>query len=104
MLFPLENEVFFAAKELDKQRIAKVRNQESEEQGEELRRRQYMIPELSANTSGVTSLLIGSTVAYSTQIKGLAQMTLNELNYMIEISEGFGGQGAKFLMNMECAF
>mmetsp|Transcript_13098 Transcript_13098/g.26901 ORF Transcript_13098/g.26901 Transcript_13098/m.26901 type:complete len:556 (-) Transcript_13098:90-1757(-) len=55
-----ENEVFFAAKELDKQRIAKIR--------------------------------------------GLAQMTMNELNYMIEISEGFGGKGAKFLMNMECAF
>ena len=23
---------------------------------------------------------------------------------MIEISEGFGGRGAKFLMNMDCAF
>ena len=31
-------------------------------------------------------------------------MTLSELQYMIEISEGFGGQGDKFLMNMECAF
>lgn len=31
-------------------------------------------------------------------------MTLSELQYMIEISEGFEGKGAKFLMNMECAF
>ncbi|GMH54510.1 hypothetical protein TL16_g01687 [Triparma laevis f. inornata] len=55
-----ENEVFYAAKELDKKNISKV--------------------------------------------KGLPEMTLSELQYMIEISEGFGGKGAKFLMNMECAF
>ena len=33
-------------------------------------------------------------------VKGLPQMILNELKIMIEISEGFGGRGAKFLMNM----
>ena len=31
-------------------------------------------------------------------------MTLNELAFMVRITEGFGAKGAQFLMNMECAF
>ena len=38
------------------------------------------------------------------KVKGLPEMTINELQYMMAITEGFGTKGAQFLMNLECAF